>query len=85
MEGQQLVHCSDVWFDDGNVVLVAENTLFKIYRGTLKAQSPLFEDLFALPQQESEQLEKYEDCPLIHLHDSAADMRIFLKAMIDPE
>lgn len=84
MEGQQMIHCDDVWFDDGTVVFQAENTLFKVYRGTLKAQSPFFNDLFALPQQESEQsLEMYEDCPLVHMQDSAADVRILLKAMMD--
>ena len=78
-----MTRCEDVWFDDGTVVLQAETTLFRVYRGVLKAQSPFFDDLFALPQQDSEQFEKYEDCPLVTMHDLATDARVFLKAMFD--
>ena len=73
---------SDVWYDDGNVVLQAENILFKVYRGVLSQQSPFFNDLFTLPQ-ESDESEKYEGCPLVLMHDTANDARVFLKAIFD--
>ncbi|PIL26538.1 hypothetical protein GSI_12296 [Ganoderma sinense ZZ0214-1] len=37
----------EIWFDDGNIVLVAEKTAFRIYRGLLVAQSTVFSDMFA--------------------------------------
>ena len=83
LQERLFTRCEDVWFDDGTVVLQAETTVFKVYRGVLKAQSPFFNDLFALPQQDSEQLEKYGDCPLVTMPDLAADARVFLKAIFD--
>ena len=74
------------WFEDGTIVLQAEQTLFKVYRGVLAAQSPFFHDMFALPQQETDQSEKYEGCPLVMMaNDLAADVCIFLKAIFDTQ
>lgn len=36
---------NDVWFDDGNVILQAESTLFKVYRGILVQNSTVFHDM----------------------------------------
>ena len=78
--------CSDVWYNDGNVVLQAEHMLFKVYLGILQAQSPFFRDMFTLPQQDSNLSEKYEDCPLVVMQgDRAADVRVFLKALLDSQ
>jgi hypothetical protein len=33
------VRSTDVWYDDGTLVLCAEDTLFRVYRGVLAAQS----------------------------------------------
>ncbi|KAJ7694273.1 hypothetical protein B0H14DRAFT_3759338 [Mycena olivaceomarginata] len=79
-DGISLV-CSDVWFDDGTVVLQVEKTLFRVYRGVLAAQSSIFRDTFAIPQPPTQ--EKYDGCPLILLHDSPEDMRLFLMATHD--
>lgn len=87
VEGTLTPHPSpEIWFDDGNIVLQAEQTLFKVYRGVLGALSPFFHDMFLLPQQETDQSEKYEGCPLIEMAgDLAEDVRVFLKAIFDPQ
>ena len=85
MNEETLQRCADVWYDDGTVVLQAENTVFKVYRGVLKGQSVFFNDLFTLPLQESDQSEKYEGCPLVTLHDRAVEVHSFLKAIFDPQ
>ncbi|KAJ7652868.1 hypothetical protein DFH06DRAFT_1205853 [Mycena polygramma] len=72
---------SDIWFDDGTVVLQAENALFRVYRGVLAAQSPIFRDTFSIPQPATQ--DTYEGCPLVVLHDSATDLRLFLLATHD--
>lgn len=83
---QSTERCPDVWFDDGNVVLRAEDTLFKVYLGILQAQSPFFSDMFTLPQAEDDLSEKHGDCPLVTMHgDRAADVRVFLKALFDSQ
>ncbi|KZP13429.1 hypothetical protein FIBSPDRAFT_869357 [Athelia psychrophila] len=72
---------SDVWFEDGNVVLQAEGTHFKVYRGALAAHSPIFQDMFAMPQPPSEGEGTVEGCPVVHLSDTAADVTIVLRAL----
>ncbi|KZV93867.1 hypothetical protein EXIGLDRAFT_835377 [Exidia glandulosa HHB12029] len=39
-----------LWYDDGNVVLQAESTLFNVHRSILARASKLFEDMFTLGQ-----------------------------------
>ncbi|KAJ7195020.1 hypothetical protein C8J57DRAFT_1422966 [Mycena rebaudengoi] len=72
---------TDVWFEDGTVVLKAGMTLFRVYRGILAAQSPIFQDTFAIPQPETQEM--YDNCPLLVLHDSAEDLKIYLAATHD--
>lgn len=45
-----LIPSADVWYDDGNVVLAAENQAFRVYSGILAQQSQIFADMFAIPQ-----------------------------------
>ena len=80
-----LQRCPDVWFDDGNCVLQAEDTLFRVYTGVLSKYSSFFKTLFALPQPPNDDsaVLEYEGCPVVSLHDSAADMHNFLKSIFD--
>ena len=84
---QQLERSTDVWFDDGNCVLQAENTVFKVYFGLLAKYSVYFQTMITLPQPDANAEEPqpmYENCPLIVLlGDSAKDTRYFLKALTD--
>ena len=38
-----------LWFDDGNVILIAEGTGFCVYRGVLARQSEVFRDTVEIP------------------------------------
>jgi hypothetical protein len=73
--------CSLPWFDDGNIVLEAELTQFRVYRGILSAHSAIFKDMFALAQSSGEGY--VEGCPVVHLSDSAEDVRIVLEVLHD--
>lgn len=69
-----------LWLEDGNVVIQAEATQFKVYRGLLALHSPIFKDMFTLPQPPSgEQL--VEGCPVVRLSDAAADVSIVLETI----
>lgn len=70
------------WFDDGNIILLAENVAFKVYRGLLSHHSIVFADLFAPPLPETG-TEMMEDCPVVTLHDSVHDLANFLEAIHD--
>ncbi|TFK89934.1 hypothetical protein K466DRAFT_544304 [Polyporus arcularius HHB13444] len=75
-----LTRDGEFWFDDGSVVLIAGKVAFKIYRGLLAAQSPIFADMFATAGPSADQ--SLEGCPVVHLSDSAEDVRHFLMALL---
>ncbi|KAJ3532840.1 hypothetical protein NMY22_g7578 [Coprinellus aureogranulatus] len=62
-----------LWFEDGSVVLQAENVQFKVHRSILAKHSTVFADLFKVPHPASEPT--IEGCPLVHLQDSAEDLK----------
>ena len=70
------------WFEDGNIVLRAENTLFRVHKGLLQKQSALFDDLFSLPISE-DTTDTYEGCPLIVVQETADEMEVFIRAIVD--
>ncbi|RDX44226.1 hypothetical protein OH76DRAFT_1111592 [Lentinus brumalis] len=41
---------NDYYFEDGNLVILVENTLFKVFRSTFIRHSAVFRDLFNLPR-----------------------------------
>ncbi|TCD68722.1 hypothetical protein EIP91_010006 [Steccherinum ochraceum] len=71
----------ELWFDDGNVILVAEKTAFRVYQGVLSKNSEIFRDMFTIPQPAD--AEKLEGCPVVHLSDSQKDLERFLSAVFD--
>ena len=72
----------DVWFDDGNIVLIASvGTAFRVYKGILSQHSEVFRDMFAVPQPPD--AEKWEDCPVVHLADTAVDLHHILTVLYD--
>lgn len=72
-------HHSELWYEDGNVILITENVAFRVHRSILSRRSQVFKDLFAFPQPES--IDTLEDCPLIHLSDGAEDLAHLLEAI----
>jgi len=79
-----LARSQDVWYDDGNVVIQAENTAFKVFRGILASNSAVFADMFSVPQPTSVTgPDVYDSCPLIQIYDTPEDARHFLKAIHD--
>ncbi|KAJ7829985.1 hypothetical protein B0H14DRAFT_3143701 [Mycena olivaceomarginata] len=71
----------ELWFEDGNIVLQAENSQFRVYRGVLAARSCVFQDMLGFPQPSDSEL--VESCPLVHLPDCAGEVTTFLKAIFD--
>ncbi|EAU93681.1 hypothetical protein CC1G_12279 [Coprinopsis cinerea okayama7 len=83
--GAEQLHRSDeIWFDDGNLILQAENTIFRIYRGHLSARSSVFSDMFGFPPP-PEGNHTMDGCPIVQVYDSAQDMTYFLKAVLFSE
>ncbi|KAJ6542621.1 hypothetical protein B0H19DRAFT_1267860 [Mycena capillaripes] len=76
---QEDITRSDIWHDDGSVVLQAETTQFRVHWGVLSLHSTFFRDMRDLPQPADQP--SLEECPAIELHDSAADVKHLLHAL----
>ena len=72
---------SDLWMDDGSIVLQAENSQFRVHRSMLSRHSSVFRDMFSVPQPTDEK--NIEGCPVIYLPDSAEDVSCLLSALYD--
>ncbi|EKM50260.1 uncharacterized protein PHACADRAFT_264877 [Phanerochaete carnosa HHB-10118-sp] len=66
-------------FDDGNIMIVAEKTSYRVHRSVLSRKSALFKDLLSLPQPDSE--EKLDGLPVVRLLDPAEDVTMLLDAI----
>ncbi|KAJ7500465.1 hypothetical protein B0H11DRAFT_1714417 [Mycena galericulata] len=76
-------HVEDLWFEDGNIVIQAGNSQFRVYRGVLAARSSVFKDMLSVPQPPESEL--VDGCPLVRLTDSEMEVEVFLKALFLPE
>ncbi|KAF9042439.1 hypothetical protein BJ165DRAFT_1312882, partial [Panaeolus papilionaceus] len=72
----------DLFFADGNLILKAGHTIFKIYRHFLCARSSVFRDMFEFPPPQEGNL-MWEGCVVVELWDDARDVEVFLRALMD--
>ena len=71
-----------LWFEDGNVVLVAEDHPFKVHRGVLAAKSAVFSSMFGVPQPQTlEENEHFQGIPLVPLSDEWQDVQTLLEGI----
>ena len=78
-----LTHHDSLWFEDGNVVLIAANVMFKVHRGVLSNHSDVFRDMFALVQPPQARTKMYDDCPCVVLQDVPEQLGSFLALLYD--
>ncbi|KAJ7631592.1 hypothetical protein DFH06DRAFT_1337570 [Mycena polygramma] len=76
-----LVRANQLWFEDGGIIVKAETTLFRLSRGVLIIQSPIFADLFSLPQPPD--AETMDGCAVVNIPDAAEDATVFFRAIFD--
>ncbi len=75
---------SEVWFEDGNVVVIAQNTAFRFHKSVVSRHSPLFRDLFSMPRPSlaaEEADETFDGCPVVRVSDTSYDFRELLRAI----
>ena len=77
---EDLERHAELWLEDGNIVLVAQNVGFRVYKGILTKQSPVFEDLFSA--QETRADETYDGVPVVRLFDSPVDVGHLLRVLL---
>lgn len=72
------------WYEDGNIILQADHTHFRVFRGVLAASSEIFADMLLMPQPaENKEDSVAGDCPIVQLTDSAVDWSHVLKALFE--
>ncbi|KAJ7668678.1 hypothetical protein DFH06DRAFT_1321912 [Mycena polygramma] len=82
VESLAIIRSPELWFDDGSVVLQAQNTQFRVHWGVLSNQSTVFRDMRGLPQPPDQ--DSVEGCPVIELSDSADDVEYLLDTLYHP-
>ncbi|KAK7008225.1 BTB domain-containing protein [Favolaschia claudopus] len=73
---------SDIWFNDGNTVLQAGNTQFRVHLSVLALHSSVFSDMQGLPQPPNQPT--IEGCPVVELQDDPKDVGFLLNALYIP-
>ncbi|KAI0800651.1 hypothetical protein C8Q74DRAFT_432137 [Fomes fomentarius] len=79
---EELLRDTQFWFEDGSIVVVAQQTAFRVHQGVLSRHSDTFNGLFTIPQP-SEGTEKIDCCPVVRVSDSAHDFKHLLHALYD--
>jgi len=69
----------DMYFPDGNLVLVAENTAFRVYKGLLAKHSTVFADMLEIGA--SEEQDTIDGCPAVRLPDKADEVLQLLRTI----
>ena len=73
-----------LWFDDGNIVLIAQCMPFKVHRGFLIQRSEVFRDMCSLPEvpEGSEtQVDMMDGVPIVDMSDHWEDVSDLLSAL----
>ncbi|KAF7305653.1 BTB domain-containing protein [Mycena chlorophos] len=81
-----LTRVADLWFPEDNLILRAENSVFRVSKGVLAARSSVFKDMLAFDSMGADGAEgdeTMEGCPVVRLHDTAAEVEVFLRAIFD--
>ncbi|KAI9061883.1 hypothetical protein FKP32DRAFT_1604601 [Trametes sanguinea] len=71
---------AEYWFEDGNIILVAQHVSFKVYKGLLAEHSEVFRSMFLVAQGSQASTDLSTDgCPVVTLDDSPEDLRQFFR------
>ena len=78
---ETLNHSDLYWFIDGNVVLQAEETLYRVHRFMFAHHSEVFKDMFSIPQPSV--VTEVEECPVVPLTDKKEDIENLISLLYD--
>lgn len=71
----------EIWLDDGNIILIAQETAFRVHRSVLSRNSDVFRDILTVPQPAD--AEMLDGLPVVRLSDSKRDVVHLLRALYD--
>ncbi|KAH7909598.1 hypothetical protein BJ138DRAFT_1154936 [Hygrophoropsis aurantiaca] len=73
--------CEDIWFDDGNIILHVDNTIFRVHKSILVKHSSIWKTMASLPQPGHSDV-KTISC--VVLHDNVQDVKKLLMVFYNP-
>ncbi|PIL26161.1 hypothetical protein GSI_11916 [Ganoderma sinense ZZ0214-1] len=83
---QNLQRDEQLWYPDGNIILIAREIEFRLYQGPLMEHSRVFQDMLTMPQPPPSDTQPSSAaspaCVTIHLDDSPEDLRHFLRVFV---
>ena len=80
---------SEFWFEDGNVVVIAQNTAFRFHKIFLSQNSSAVPDIFSTPQPSDSPVpdggadKTCDGCPIVCVSDTSYDFRELLRVVYD--
>ena len=74
---------SDLWFDDGNIVFIAQSVAFQVHKSILARHSEVFAGLFVVPQPPRIEApgHTFDGVPSVQVSDTSYDFRMLIKAL----
>ncbi|KAJ7109632.1 hypothetical protein C8R43DRAFT_1079683 [Mycena crocata] len=73
---------SEIWMPYGDIILQVQSTQFRVNRDILAKHSPVFRDLFSVPQPPHQGT--VEGCHVVQLSDAAEDWALLLDVLYEP-
>ncbi|EPS93375.1 hypothetical protein FOMPIDRAFT_1056037 [Fomitopsis schrenkii] len=76
------------WYDDGNIIIIAQNIAFRLYRGLLASESEVLRDILTGDTVASSEhvlgtsTHPVDGCPIVLVTDRAAERLSFLSVLI---
>jgi hypothetical protein len=80
-DDEAIVKHPDFYFPDGSVVIIVENTAFRIHKYVLSRHSEVFNGMWDVPQPSMSDM--YDGCPTVKLTDSKVDFIDVMRVMYD--
>ncbi|KAJ3513586.1 hypothetical protein NLJ89_g2867 [Agrocybe chaxingu] len=72
--------CSELWFNDGSIILQASNVLFRVHRSILQANSEIFHDMLDIAHNNGDE-EMIDGLQVVKLADDEMDVKALMKAI----
>ncbi|KAF8883644.1 hypothetical protein CPB84DRAFT_1869389 [Gymnopilus junonius] len=74
----QTITRSEIWLDDGSIVLEVDKVQFRVHRSVLSNHSSVFKGMFTLPSQPPDET-MVEGCCVVRLDDQSRDWEALLR------
>lgn len=75
-----------LWYEDGNVIIIADSTLFRVHQSMLSRRSPVFKALISLADRsDDERVNSKDACLKITIDDAKEDVERLIPSLYNSE